>query len=92
MFALKALERADTLDGLAKPPEREETKRVPLFNLPEGCPVAIKVDCPSPEQPRVMDGEVSVDLASGSHGRGWTHYRLAGCWLPICYGLASRPR
>jgi hypothetical protein len=43
MVALKALERADTLDGLAKPPRREETARVPLFNLPPGSRVAVVV-------------------------------------------------
>ena len=39
---------------------REETKRVPLFNLPEDCQVVITVDLPSPEQPPVIETEASV--------------------------------
>jgi hypothetical protein len=61
MVALKALERADTLDGLERPPpEREDTKRVPLFNFPPGTHVDIEVRSPSPDPPPAIDIEGSV--------------------------------
>jgi hypothetical protein len=61
MVALKALERADTLDGLEKPsPEIEQTKRVPLFNFPPGTHVDIQVRSPSPDPPPAIDAEATV--------------------------------
>jgi hypothetical protein len=61
MVALKALERADTIDGLEKPPPQiEQTKRVPLFNFSPGTQVDITVGLPSADPPRVIDAEATV--------------------------------
>ena len=45
MVALKAIERADILDGFARLPEPEQVPPcAPLFSLPPGSTIAVRVD------------------------------------------------
>ena len=63
MVALKALERADTLDGITRANTSEEPPRVrqPLINFPEGTRIAVTLDIDTPAVVDATAEEVEED-------------------------------
>src|SRR5690349_14002167 len=65
MVALRAIERADIVDGLGRPTEADEpVEHRPMFNLPPGTKVALTIETSPTHQARTIDVDAIVENES----------------------------